>query len=264
MSVREKLTNMFSKVMAGTVTREEGTMLINHLAKEDQAGTVSELEYLLETPPPGVFPKTILHTVALARNKAFTGIMVTCLEHKDEDISALAAQELARLKTGEAKDALAGHLDSQAFHVRKASATAIAEGFADGVEILKEHMLASAEPSCRLTSAQALVKSEKKGLEALLSVMASGNQEAAMTAAEALVSGSSELKQGNVQMVFDALLTAGDTKDSNSIIELLKVVAALKGKASGFEGFVLAFADYPSEPVRQEAQRALQMIRSGA
>ena len=42
-SIREKLTNMFSKVMAGTVTREEGTMLINHLAREDLAETVREL-----------------------------------------------------------------------------------------------------------------------------------------------------------------------------------------------------------------------------
>jgi hypothetical protein len=58
-SIREKLTNMFSKVMAGTVTREEGTMLLNHLAKEDQAGTVTELAALIETPPPGVFLKTL-------------------------------------------------------------------------------------------------------------------------------------------------------------------------------------------------------------
>ncbi|MDP2690278.1 MAG: hypothetical protein Q8P48_09225, partial [Deltaproteobacteria bacterium] len=73
---REKLANMFTKVMAGTVTREEGTMLINHLAKEDMASTVSELSYLMENPPPGVFPKTILHTIALSRNKAFHDIMI--------------------------------------------------------------------------------------------------------------------------------------------------------------------------------------------
>ena len=82
-SIKEKLTNMFLKVMAGTVTREEGTMLINHLAKEDPSGTVSELAYLVENPPPGVFQKTILHTISLARNKAFFGIMISCLEHKN-------------------------------------------------------------------------------------------------------------------------------------------------------------------------------------
>ena len=261
-SIKEKLTNMFSKVMAGTVTREEGTMLINHLAKEDLEGTVSELASLVETPPPGVFQKTILHTIALTRNKAFFNIIVSCLEHKNEDVSILAAQELSKLKSAEARETLTAHLDSEAYHVRKASAAAIAQGFADGAEILKSHMLRRSEPFYRLTSAQALVKSGKKGLEALLSVMASGNQGAMTTAAEALVGGSGELEQGDAHSVFDALMTAGDRKDSHLIIEILKVVAALKGKASGFEGFVLAFADYPSESVRKEAQKALQMIRS--
>jgi HEAT repeat protein len=263
MSIKEKLTNMFSKVMAGTVTREEGTMLINHLAKEDPEGTVKELSALIETPPPGVFQKTILHTVALARNKVFFGIMVSCLEHKNEDVSVLAAQELAKLKSADARDTLSEHLDCEVYHVRKASALALVEGFPDGVEVVKGHMLKRSEPFYRLTSAQALLKSGRKGVEALLSLMASSdNHGAVATAAETLVSGSSDMEQGDVQMIFGALLNAGDRKDSHSIVELLKVVAALKGKASGFEGFVLAFADYPSESVKREAQNALKMIRS--
>lgn len=262
MSIKEKLTNMFSKVMAGTVTREEGTMLINHLAKEDPAGTVKELASLIETPPPGVFQKTILHTIALARNKAFFGIMVACLEHRNEDVSVLAAQELAKTKSVDARDTLTEHLDSDVYHVRKASALAMVEGFPDGVEVVKNHMLRRSEPFYRLTSAQALAKSGKKGVESLLSLMSSGNQGAVMTAAEVLISGSSDMEQGDVQKVFDALLTAGDRKDNHTIIELLKVVAALKGKAGGFEGFVLAFTDYPSESVRREAQSALKKIRS--
>ena len=261
-SIREKLTNMFSKVMAGTVTREEGTMLINHLAKEDPAGTVNELSYLVENPPPGVFQKTILHTIALARNKAFFGIMVSCLEHKNEEVSVLAAQELAKLKTADARETLTEHLDSECYHVRKASALAVSEGLADGADVLRDHMLRRSEPFYRLTSAQALAKSGKKGVEALLAVMTSGDMGAAATAAEVLVAGAETLDYSEVPRVFDALMVAGDRKDSQSIIELLKVVAALKGKAGGFEGFVLAFADYPSETVRKEAQNALKMIRS--
>ena len=55
-STREKLAHMFSKVMAGTVTREEGTMLLNHLVKEDLAGTIKELAYLIDYRP-GHFPR---------------------------------------------------------------------------------------------------------------------------------------------------------------------------------------------------------------
>lgn len=261
-SIKEKLNNMFSKVMAGTVTREEGTMLLNHLAREDQAGTVKELMYLIDYPPPGVFPKTILHTVALSRNKAFFNIMIACLEHKNEDVSILAAQELAKLKTGDAKEVLTEHLDSEVYHVRKASAIALVQGFVDGVEIVKAHLLKHPEQFYRLTSAQALLKAGRKGVESLLSALASGQTGPMMTAAEALIAGGNELDQNDVPRIFDALMTAGDRKDSHSIIELLKIVAAMKGKASGFEGFVIAFTDYPFEPVRKEAQNALKMIRS--
>lgn len=260
-SVREQLTNMFSKVMAGTVTREEGTMLINHLVRENMAETVKELSFLIDNPPPGVFPKTILHTIALSRNKAFFNIMIASLEHKNEDVSILAAQELAKLKTSDAKEVLAEHLDSEVYHVRKASALALAQGFSDGPEILKEHMLTHSEPYFRLTSAQALLGSGRKGVEALLSILNSGNAGAMSTAAEVLINGSGELQDRDIPSVFDALMLAGDRKETQSIIEILKVAGALKSRAKGFEGFVMAFADHPFEPVKKEAQRSLKAIR---
>lgn len=261
-SIREKLSNMFSKVMAGTVTREEGTMLINHLVKEDQAGTVRELTYLIDNPPPGVFPKTILHTIALSRNKAFFNIMISCLEHKNEDVSILAAEELARLKTSDAKEVLAEHLDSEAYHVRKASAVALVRGFPDGTDMVREHLVRRSEPFFRLTSAKALAGAGKKGVDALIAVLSSGQTGAMASAAEALAAAAGELGQDAVQRVFEALMTAGDRKDTQAIIELLKVAGSLRGKAGGFEGFVQAFVDYPFEAVRKEAQSALKMIRS--
>lgn len=260
-SIREKLTNMFSKVMAGTVTREEGAMLINHLAKEDLAETVKELTYLIDNPPQGVFSKTILHTIALSRNRGLYSIMVEGLEHKNEDVSILAAQELARLKTSEAKDVLAEHLNSEAYHVRKASAIALAQGFADGFEILKEHILASTEPFYRSTSAQALVKGGRRGVETLIALLNSNNAGAMATAAEALISGASDFSDENIPRIFDALMLAGDRKEAQSIVELLKIAGSLKGKAKGFEGYVMAFEDYPSDPVRREAINALKQIR---
>lgn len=261
-TIREKLTNMFSKVMAGTVTREEGTMLINHLAREDQAETVRELSNLMDNPPPGVFPKTILHTIALSRNKAFYNIMVAGLDHKNEDVSILAAQELAKLKTADAKGVLAEHLNSDAYHVRKASAIALVQGFVEGLEIVKGHMLEQTEPFYRLTSAQALVKAGRKGVDTLITVLSSENAGAITSAAEALIISADEISQTDVPRVFDALMTAGDRKDTQTIIELLKVAASLKDKARGFEGYVKAFSDYPFEPVRKEAQNALNRIRS--
>lgn len=253
---------MFSKVMAGTVTREEGTMLINHLVRENMAETVKELSYLIDNPPPGVFPKTILHTISLTRNKVFYNIMIASLEHKNEEVSILAAQELAKLKTADSKEVLVEHINSEVYHVRKASAMALAEGFTEGLHILKEHILTHPEPFYRKTSALALVKSGRKGIETLLSILGSGNAGAMVSTAEALATAADDLDTADIPKIFDALMTAGDRKDTTAVIELLKVAGSLKGRAKGFEGFVLAFTDYSFEPVRKEAENALEQIRS--
>ena len=260
-SIKEKLTNMFSKVMAGTVTREEGTMLINHLAKEDLVETVRDLSALVDTPPSGVFSKTILHTIALARNKSFNNILVAALDHKNEEVSILAAEELARLKTSEAKEVLTEHLTSEVYHVRKASAKALTQ-FPDGLDVLKEHILNHNEPFYRLTSAQALIRAGKKGLDTLLSVLNSGNADAVASIGEALIAAARDLGNSEIPMIFEALMMAGDRKDTQSLVALLKVAGSLKGKARGFEGYVIAFEDHPAESVRQEAQEALKQIKA--
>lgn len=260
-SVREQLTNMFSKIMAGTVTREEGTMLINSLVRANQADTVKELSYLIENPPPSVFPKTILHTISLSRNKALHNIIIAALEHKNEDVSIFAAQELASQKTLDAKNVLIEHLSSEAYHVRKASALALCKGFSDGIDLVREHVMTQAEPFYRSTSAQALLASGKSGMEALLKLLGSGNSGAMTASAEVLINAARDVDSAQLPQIFEALMIAGDKKDSAAIIELLQVCAALDGRAKGFEGYVMAFTDYPFEPVRKAAQTALKRIK---
>lgn len=261
LSVLDKLSNMFTKIMAGTVSREEGTMLINDLARDNYAETIKELFYLIDNPPSGVFPKTIFHTIALSRNKAFSKIMIASLEHKNADVSILAASELGKLRTGEAKDVLREHLNSEAYHVRQASAAALIEGFSnDGVEILKKHILTHHEPFYRATSSQALLKAGREGLDCLFSILNSGSPGAVSTAAATLGSAIPILENEDVPKIFEALMRAGDKKETPAIIELLKIVGLLKGKARGFEGYIQVFTDHPFETIRNEAKNALKQI----
>ncbi|MBI5345246.1 MAG: hypothetical protein HZB83_07945 [Deltaproteobacteria bacterium] len=263
-ALREKLSNMFTKVMAGTVTREEGTMLLNHAVKEDPAAAVEELAYLIDNPPSGVFAKTILHTVALAKNKAFFNLIAGSLDNKDEGVAILAAAELAGLKTGEARQVLSEHLDSEVYYVRKASSAALANGFgAAGLEILKKHIFAHPEPLYRITSAHGLMLSGRKGIDALMDMLASGSASAVRTAAEAIAGAEGLLSGTDIQKIIDALLTAGDRNDTPLIAHLLRAVASFKERARSFEGYVLAFEDYPDESVRNEAKDAAMRIRAG-
>ena len=262
-SVRDKLSNMFTKVMVGTVTREEGTMLINHLVKEDHEGTLKELSYLIENPPTSVFPKTILHTIALTRNKAFFNIMVSSLEHKNEEVSVFAAQELARLGTGEAKDVLVEHINSDIYHVRKASAAALAEIFgAEGAEILRKHISFHGEPFYRLTSALGLLMAGRRGVEALVEIVSTGSPDAVATAAEAISRSPAPIGDGDIPMIVEALLKAGDGKEVPAIIALLKAIGSFRGRAQRYSGYVLAFADYPFKEVRTEAEHAMSQLKS--
>ena len=259
---REKLTNMFSKVMAGTVTREEGPMLINFLAKEDITSTVMELAYLIENPPPGVFAKTILHTIALSRNKAFNNIIVKGLEHKNEDVSILAAEELARLKTADARDVLVEHLGSDVYHVRKVSAAALGQGFSEGGEIVAKRLEEHKEDFYRSTYAQTLLGAGKKGMDALLRVMSTRSHGAVLSAARAVLSAAYKLTEEDIPKVFESLMVAGDKNDVEAIVEILKIVAHLKGRASAYDGYVRAFLDSGTSSVRTEAKAALAALAS--
>lgn len=260
-SIKEQLTNMFSKVMAGTVSREEGTMLLNYLVKERQAETVKELVCLIETPPPGVFPKTILHTIALSRNRAFYNIIVAGLCSKHEDVSLLAAEELGKLKTAEARNTLVEHLKSDRCHVRKVSATALAQNYEDGPAMVEKELLSNPEPFFRTTYAQALARAGKRGIPALLTVMNTGSSAAGVAAAEALTSIAADLDEKEIQQVFHALMAAGDRKDNMLIIAILKLAGALSSRVRGFEGYVRAFADHQADIVRDEAKAALRLIK---
>jgi len=259
--IRDQLINMFSKIMAGTVTREEGTMLLNDLVKDERETTLKELFSLIDTPPTGVYPQTILHTIALSRNKDFYPIMTDCLEHKNEEVSMLAARELGRLKTDEAKQVLIEHLDSDIYHVRKVSAEILSSIFSDGVALVEKHLLSHAETFFRSTSAEALTKAGPEGMEALLRVLNSGRPGAMATAAEAVAPFASELAREDARKIVEALMKAGDQDNAPLITEMLKIVASLKERAQGFEDYVLAFKDYPSDVVRGEVENTLKEIR---
>ena len=263
-SIKEQLINMFSKVMGGTVTREEGAMLLNDLAKGMEAEVLKELIFLVENPPPKVHQKTILHTIALTHNEAFLNIMVSSLANESSEVSAFAADELARLKTDEAKQVLIEHLSVEDYNVRKVSAAAFARNFgAEGIEVLRDHVMEHSEPLCRSTSAYALLGAGKPGLEALLSILTSPNSASVQTVAEVIEKAGVGLDGNAMRSVIDAILLADDRGDEPSIAALLKAVASLGPGARGLEVYVMAFADHPSDPVRNAARGTLEKIASG-
>jgi len=258
----KKLTVMFSKIIAGTVSREEGAILINHLVRENRDETINSLAYLIENPPRNVFQKTVLHTIALARNKALFRIMAESIHSKDEDVSFMAASELARLRTEVARNTLIQNLDHDIFHVRRNAAVALAEDYGDeGIEILKKHILSHEEPFYRATSAQGLAAAGIRGEEALFSVLASGSPGPALSAAEAITAIEEELDEKHLPIALEALMQAGDRRDIPLVVELLRVMALFGKNALKYETFISAFAGDTSESIRLEAQKTLQKIR---
>ena len=258
----EKLTAMFSKIIAGTVSREEGAILINHLVRENRDETINSLAYLIENPPRNVFQKTVLHTIALARNKALFRIMADSVHSKNEDVSFMAASELARLRTDGAREALIQNLDHDIFHVRRNAAVALARDYGEeGIEILRNHILSHEEPFYRATSAQGLASAGIKGIEALFSLLASEKPGPALTAAETIAGIEGTLDSRHLAVAIEALMRAGDSRDIPLAVELLKVMALFGKKALKYETFIAAFAADSSESIRLEAQKTLQRIR---
>ena len=260
----DKLTAMFSKIIAGTVSREEGAILINHLVKESSVETISALSYLIENPPRNVFQKTVLHTIALARNKALFKIMAESIHSKDEDVSLLAALELARLRTEGAKKTLIENLDHDIYHVRRSAAIALAEDYGDdGLSVLKDHILSHEEPFYRATSAQGLASTGDTGVNTLFAIMRTEKPGPVFSAVEALTGYEDEINESLMPVAIEALMEAGDRRDIPLVVEILKLLALFKQKALKYEAFITAFADDNSESIRLEAQKNLHAIRRG-
>ncbi len=115
----------------------------------------------------------------------------------------------------------------------------------------------------RITSAYALLGAGRPGLEALLGILSCPNSGSVQTVAEVIEKGGPGPGDNVVRSVIDGLLLAGDREDEPSIAALLKAVASLGPGARPLEAYVRAFADHPSEPVRNAARGTLEKIGSG-
>lgn len=261
-TVRTTLINIFTKIMAKTVSREEGAMVLNHMAKQNKAVVLNELNFMIQNPPPNIFPITVLHTITLTRNRVFDNILIGGLEHGNEDISIFSARELAQMKTSDAKKTLAEHLDSNIYHVRKAAANALIESFAEeGIELLKSHILSGRGEFYRITSAEALLKAKRQGIDALLNLLCSGDSAAAATVADILRHAKDDIKEEDMNKLLQALKTAAEQKNAPTIIMLLTLIESLGEKAKSLEKYVQALIQYPFQPVRDSAEKAFKSVK---
>lgn len=263
-SIRDQIVAMFLKIAAKTISREEGTLLLNGLAK---GGINNKIEVarviidLCQKPPKDVYIKTMFHTVALAKNPAFTKILEVGLEHKNEEISIVCADGLANLGNDEARDSLTSHLINDSYHVRKASGDVLIKGWGKmGIKLVVANGLSHPETYYRYTAALSLVRSGKAGVSALLEVFVSNNMNAIQSAAEALSEFENAVGKEEVPRLVHALESAVNCKHTNAVTALLKLLGALKDRAGGFEEHIAVLLDYDSEPVRIAAGNALASI----
>lgn len=263
-SIRDQIVAMFLKIAAKTISREEGTLLLNDLVR---GGINNKMEVfrvildLCQKPPKDVYVKTMFHTVALAKNPAFTKILEVGLEHKNEEISIVCADGLANLGNDEARDSLTSHLINDSYHVRKASGDVLIKGWGKmGIKLVVANGLSHPETYYRYTAALSLVRSGKAGVSALLEVFVSNNMNAIQSAAEALSEFEKVVGKEDVPKLVHALEAAVANKHSNAVISLLKLLGTMKDKVSGFEEHIAVLMDHDYELVRVAAHNALASV----
>lgn len=264
-SVRDQIIAMFLKIAAKTITREEGTLLLNDLVRvsTDKSEVRKIILDLCQTPPKDVYVKTIFHTVALARNQAFTKILEIGLEHKSEETSIVAADGLSSLGNEEARNALVTHLINDSYHVRKASGDVLIKGWGrEGVKLVTSRGLTHPEVYYRYTAASSLARAGKMGIAALLELFGSNDMNAIQSASEALSEAKNALEKEDVPKLTHALGVAVGCKHSNAVISLLKLLGVMKEKVEGFEEQIAVLLNYDYEPVRTAAKNALVLINT--
>lgn len=263
-SIRDQIVTMFMKIAAKTISREEGTLLLNDLARGSINNKMEVFKVILDLcqkPPKDVYVKTMFHTVALAKNPAFTKILEVGLEHKNEEISIVCADGLANLGNDEARDSLTHHLINDSYHVRKASGDVLIKGWGKmGIKLVIANGLSHPETYYRYTAALSLARSGKAGISALLDVFISNNLNAIQSAAEALSEFENAVGKEDVPKIVHALEVAVANKHSNAVVALLKLLGAMKEKVGGFEEHIAVLMDHSYEPVRVAAHNALASV----
>lgn len=263
-SLRDQIVTMFLKIAARTISREEGTLLLNDIVRgniNNKIEVVRTILDLCQKPPKDVYVKTVFHTIALAKNPVFTKILEVGLEHKNEEISIVCADGLANLGNDEARDSLTQHLTNDSYHVRKASGDVLIKGWGRmGVKLVVANGLSHPETYYRYTAALSLARGGKAGISALLEVFISNNMNAIQSAADAFSEFENVVGKEEVPKLAHALEAAVANKHSNAVIALLKLLGAMKGKVSGFEEHIAVLMDYNYEPVRIAAHNALASI----
>lgn len=264
-AVNDQIIKMFARVAAGTVTQEEGTMLINSLAKKEPQETVQALQSLIHDTPPDMSAQLVFRIVAMSRSRFFFDILTSALDHKNEDMSIFACEELSKYFPMESQFVLGEHLNSEVYAVRKASARILTtKVFGNsGIDTLKKHILANAEHYYRLSSAEILADCGENGIAALMQILNSGKPGPASTVAEVLGRDSSKISDANIPVVLNALLEAGDAQQKESLVALLKLVASLGPRARLYIEYVRAYEDWEDELVNAEAWNALMEIDKG-
>lgn len=264
-SIRDQIVAMFLKIAAKTISREDGTLFLNDLMKRSDVATKKEINRIIldlcQKPPKDIYVKTMFHTVALAKNPAFTKLLEVGLEHKNEEISIICADGLASLGNDEARDSLTHHLINDSYHVRKASGDVLIKGWGRmGIKLVVANGLSHPEIYYRYTAALSLARSGKAGISALLDVFVSNNLNAIQSAAEALSEFEKAVGKEEVPRLVHALETAVANKHSNAVIALLKLLGTMKEKVSGFEEHIAVLLDHNYEPVRIAAHSALASV----
>ena len=263
-SLRDQIVTMFLKIAARTISREEGTLLLNDIVRgniNNKIEVVRTILDLCQKPPKDIYVKTVFHTIALAKNPVFTKILEVGLEHKNEEISIVCADGLANLGNDEARDSLTQHLTNDSYHVRKASWDVLIKGWGRmGVKLVVANGLSHPETYYRYTAALSLARGGKAGISALLEVFISNNMNAIQSAAEALSEFENVVGKEDVPKLVHALEAAVANKHSNAILALLKLLGTMKDKVSGFEEHIAVLTDYNYEPVRIAAHNALASV----
>ncbi len=263
-SLRDQIVTMFLKIAARTISREEGTLLLNDIVRgniNNKIEVVRTILDLCQKPPKDIYVKTVFHTIALAKNPVFTKILEVGLEHKNEEISIVCADGLANLGNDEARDSLTQHLTNDSYHVRKASGDVLIKGWGRmGVKLVVANGLSHPETYYRYTAALSLARGGKAGISALLEVFISNNMNAIQSAAEALSEFENVVGKEDVPKLVHALEAAVANKHSNAILALLKLLGTMKDKVSGFEEHIAVLTDYNYEPVRIAAHNALASV----
>jgi hypothetical protein len=266
-----KVASALKKIASGTVTLEEGAVLLNDL--ERSSADKDELNALFlelyRALPQETHGKIFLHIIALTKNPHFENMLAAGLDHPDENTAPAILAGMAGYKDDQARGALKRQLAHPLPRVRKLAGEIIIRKWGtEGVNLVVANGLCSEDQDIVNSACIVLSDCGVTVAPIVIDAMQTMNMASLRASAKLLLDMKESMDiedhidKDRVATLVQVMDRVAGNKQPNLIITMLELLGLLKNKLAGHEDAIAAFLNVEHSTIKLVSHKVLSAINT--